>query len=180
MRSIFTLRKKIFSAINKNQNLIFILATFFIWRVATLLLWYSERINTKTNEVIHHPVFYKSIHPFLYSWVQWDSGRYYEIITLGYKQAKPAAFFPLYPTIVFLISRIFFFLDIALVGILLSHVFLLVALFLFFKLVRLDYTAVFAQRAVFYLLILPTSLFLYTIVYRKYFSPLICRNFLFC
>lgn len=142
-----------------------ILFLFLVWRAVLLVLGYisSSVLPTNTYTLAH---LQQKIHPLLNVWVKWDSVWFYEIIRSGYIREGLTAFFPLYPISVRVISKALFFVHPVLVGLGLSSIFLLGALFVFYKLLRLDYDEEFSHRAVFYLLIFPSALF-YTLVYSE-------------
>ncbi len=142
-----------------------ILVLFLIWRASLLVLGCisSSTLPDNAYAVAH---LQQKIHPLLNIWVKWDSVWFYEIIKSGYVREGLTAFFPLYPVSVRLMSKLLFFIHPVLVGLGLSNLFLLGALFVFYKLLQLDYDREFSQRAIFYLLIFPTSLF-YTLIYSE-------------
>src|SRR4051812_47826642 len=98
---------------------------------------------------------------------RWDAGWYYGIATAGYQfvpgQQSNLAFFPAYPLLIraahSLIASpeaVWWFLS----GILVSNVALFVALIYLYLLTRLEFDEEAARRAVIYLLLFPTTLFL--------------------
>lgn len=142
-----------------------ILFLFLVWRGALLILGYiSSSILPDNTYTLAH--LQQRTHPLLDIWVKWDSVWFYEIIKSGYIREGLTAFFPLYPISVRLVSKLLFFIQPVLVGLGLSSIFLLGALLVFYKLLRLDYDEESSHRAVFYLLIFPSSLF-YTLIYSE-------------
>jgi Gpi18-like mannosyltransferase len=106
-------------------------------------------------------------HPFVNMWFRWDSEWYLSIAKNGYQftpgQESNVAFFPLYPYAVRLAHSVIPWRSDAgwlLIGILISNGSLLVALTYLNRLVRLDYDKATAARAVLYLCVFPTTLFL--------------------
>ncbi len=107
------------------------------------------------------------VHPILNMWSRWDSEWYLSIAQNGYQFASGkesnVAFFPLYPCAVRAAHFIIPWRSDAgwlLLGILLSNGALLVSLGILHRLVRLDYDEGTAARAVLYLCVFPTTLFL--------------------
>ena len=123
-------------------------------------------------------------HPFVNMWARWDSGWYLDIAQHGYsfvpgKQSN-VAFLPLYPDLirlvhfVFPLSRDVGWLD---DGIILSNLALLVALIYLYRLVRLDYERRTAARAVLYVCVFPTTLFLSAVYSESLFLALVVAAF---
>ena len=104
--------------------------------------------------------------PWLQLWAQWDSEHYINIALKGYTYAPfvTAPFSPLYPaliaTVLALIGRSTDIGAATFVGFVISNVALAVALAYVFALVARDMGVSTARRAVFYVLIFPTTLFL--------------------
>ncbi|MCL6521808.1 MAG: hypothetical protein K6U79_05460 [Firmicutes bacterium] len=97
-------------------------------------------------------------------WDRYDSQWYLEIARYGYfgfpvrSHYSPEAFFPLYPLLIRWGQRLTG-LDGAVVGVLLSNLFLLLALFLLERLVAHRFGAAVARRSVLLLLLLPTAFY---------------------
>lgn len=93
---------------------------------------------------------------------RWDTGFYLSIATEGYQYwgvpLPSVAFFPLYPLLIRLIMPLMGG-DAMLAGIVVSHVALLLAAVLFYRLVSDEWGPEVANRAVWYLLIFPTAFF---------------------
>ncbi|MDQ3448591.1 MAG: hypothetical protein M3432_05380 [Chloroflexota bacterium] len=105
--------------------------------------------------------------PWLSMWVQFDAKYYIDIAMAGYSYESDAyssaAFFPLYPSVLRLCVSLLGRVDIesvAFFGFIVANLALLVALLYLVALVRLDLGAAVARRAVLYILILPTTVFL--------------------
>ncbi len=90
-------------------------------------------------------------------WANWDGGHFRGVAERGYLPIQ-AAFFPFYP----LLIKLFIILKFNSLwpGLLVSQVSAIIALFFLYKLVLLDFGEKVAQRAVFLLLIFPTSFYL--------------------
>jgi len=105
--------------------------------------------------------------PWLSMWLQWDAEHYAEIAVPGYSYGPNAysntAFFPLFPWILRLGASMLGRVDtetVALVGFIVANLALFVALLYLAALVRLDLGASVARRAVLYVLVFPTTVFL--------------------
>jgi Gpi18-like mannosyltransferase len=92
---------------------------------------------------------------------RWDTGFYLSIADQGYRyegeQLPSVAFFPLFPLFISLVSRLTN--DTLTAGILVANAALLLASIFFYRLVALEGDESVAERAVWYLLIFPTSFF---------------------
>jgi Gpi18-like mannosyltransferase len=153
-----------------------ILLPFVLTRLALLLIgWFSRQFPMNANyynkQVIHRGWEITPIR-WLDIWARYDTGWYLKIIREGYHlegdlQARLSniAYFPLYPYTVKALVWLLPGADqssswILLVGVLLSNLCLLGALILLYRLVCEQFEdAGIARRAVFYLLLFPTSFF---------------------
>jgi hypothetical protein len=105
--------------------------------------------------------------PVLDMWTQWDAQHYLDIALRGYDlPAQPEsniAFFPLYPLLIRIVLIVIGRTDPetgALVGLVISNVALFGALLYLSALVARDFSLSVARRAVLYVLVFPTTLFL--------------------
>lgn len=99
-------------------------------------------------------------HYFINPWFQWDTLSYMQISILGYDaKSSNTAFMPLYPMLMRAIAPLTFG-DHLFAGLLISTVFFLIALILFYELVAEMYRPDVAWRSVIALVVFPTSFFL--------------------
>jgi len=100
--------------------------------------------------------------------VRWDSGFYRDIVKGGYQSVagiRNTAFFPLYPLLVWLLSRLIG--HVYLSGLVISNIMLLISLFYLYALVHHEYSDDdTASRAVFYLASAPTA-FIFSAMYTE-------------
>ncbi len=102
--------------------------------------------------------------PALFSWANFDGEHYLSIAMFGYKSLEQA-FFPLFPMVISVISRSFSFdlysllVASTITGILISNLSFLFAIFLLFKLIKLDYSSKIAYWTIAVLLLFPTSFY---------------------
>lgn len=92
--------------------------------------------------------------------VRWDSRYYLQIATTGYSSANNnsnAAFFPFYPLLVKVVSKLPGHMTIAIAGLLVSNCLFLIALAYLYALTRQEYDDATAGRAVFYLAAAPAA-----------------------
>lgn len=118
-------------------------------------------------------------------WIQNDAGWYADIIEHGYKVAPFSlegqanwAFFPLYPLLVRLLS-LNLYLDYRIIGMVVSNMAMLGALFLLYRLVKSELDEESAKRTVLYLCIFPTSMYLSSLFTESLFLFLIVGGFYF-
>jgi Gpi18-like mannosyltransferase len=123
-------------------------------------------------------------HPLVNMWARWDALWYLDIAKHGYwfvpGKRSSVAFFPLYPYLIRGVHRLIPLPRDAgwlLIGIAVSNASLLVALVYFYKLVRLDYDGSTAARAVLYLCVFPTTLFLSAVYSDSLFLALVVGAF---
>lgn len=113
------------------------------------------------------------VYPFTSMWSRWDAGWYVGIAEHGYRfspgQPSNRAFFPIYPALIRL-TRVFLRSHTAAAwlrsGIIVSNAALVVASAYLFALVKFEFDAPTARRAVLYLLIFPTTFF-FSAVYSE-------------
>jgi Gpi18-like mannosyltransferase len=125
-----------------------------------------------------------NVHPFVNMWARWDGGWYLDIAKHGYSfvpgKQSSVAFFPLYP---YLIRWLHDLIPLShdagwlLIGIVISNASLLVGLTYLYALVRLDYDRCTAARAVLYLCVFPTTLFLSAVYSESLFVALVVSAF---
>ena len=124
------------------------------------------------------------VYPFVNMWARWDSGWYLDIAKHGYNpisaEQPNVAFFPLYPYLLRVVHDVVPLRNDAgwfSIGIILSNVALLVALIYFYRLITLDYDRRVAARAVLYLCVFPTTLFLSAVYSESLFLALVVSAF---
>jgi hypothetical protein len=103
--------------------------------------------------------------PWIDMWARWDSGWYLSITSGGYEfapdQPSNAAFFPLYPLVIRLLSFGSRDMDVLIiVGWLIANTATLVAFYLLYRLVLLDDSSAIGRRVVWLLAFFPTSFFM--------------------
>jgi Gpi18-like mannosyltransferase len=119
--------------------------------VLTLIVWIGEK-NPGLN-----------LSAVLYKWAyQWDGTWFLSIARMGYVRASdeaPAAFFPLYPALIHVLTPVFFGHPV-LAALAISNAALLVALILIYRLAEQEFGWSVAHRTAFYLVAYPTGFFL--------------------
>lgn len=151
-----------------NPNLKFLISIFIAWKLLliTVLVVSLEifPVDPYTKFLGGGYLNYIS-NPYLFSWANFDGEHYLAISIFGYK-ALEHAFFPAYPLLINLTHQIFSY-DLssswkyaAISGIIISNAFLIASLYIFRKLIELDFDKKISYYAVVSLLAFPTSFFL--------------------
>jgi Gpi18-like mannosyltransferase len=104
-----------------------------------------------------------------------DGMHYLTIAERGY-QGFQQAFFPFYPYLIHFFSK-FIFHNYFVSGLFISNLSILITLFLFYKLVRLDFSEKIAQTAIIFLLIFPSSFFFGSVYTESLFLVLVIGSF---
>ncbi|MBE3585583.1 mannosyltransferase family protein [Desulfofundulus thermocisternus] len=107
---------------------------------------------------------------------RWDAGWYLRIAREGYNE-KSAAFFPFYPLLIYLLTRLG--MNPAAAGILISNLSLMGILFIFHRLARMDHDPSTSRRATWYLALFPTAFYLSAIYTESLFLLLVLFSFYF-
>lgn len=152
----------------------FILRLFTLTRVLLLLVSYF-------GIILLHAKQYSSISTldaniFFSSWKQWDAANYVRIAQFGYGNIYDLAFFPFYPLLIAAIGSIFG--NYTLVGMLISNVALLGALFFLYQLALEVANEQVARRTLLYLCIFPTAFYFFAAYNESLFLFLATGAFL--
>lgn len=129
---------------------------FCIWTAAVLLLFYLSYSMLPHTDLFPHN--------FTQNLANWDGNHYVSIAQKGYMQKSQYVFFPLFPILINLGYKITG--NYILAGLLISWVSLFLALNFLYKLVRLDFGKIFAQKSILFLLFFPLS-FHFLVVYSE-------------
>ena len=157
----------------------YILSVFFIWRISLFLIaWISVFFIPKNKEYITSWLFDIENYNLINIWFRWDSAHYTFIAENGYQWINSAVFFPLYPILMRITSYFIPLNDpILIAGFFISNLSLLIALFYFYKLIKLDYSDKISRRAILYILIFPMSIFFASIYTESLFLMLSVASF---
>ncbi|HUV42541.1 MAG TPA: hypothetical protein VMY36_01400 [Patescibacteria group bacterium] len=172
--------KSIKKWLRQNKGLLFfILSVFIIWQVLLSgLIALGERFFPTMTEYLYTGRV--ALDPqWLCCRANFEGIDYLDIAKKGYGIYQQA-FFPLYPKLIEFIGFSPIFRGrLLLAGLFISSISLFFSLFLFFKLVRLDFNRRIARRAILYLLIFPTSFYLAAVYTESLFLVLILASFYF-
>ena len=163
----------------KNNQAVFgfIFKVFVFWQLAlAAVIALGARYFPTTGAYLYSEK--KVVNPvWLWNRANFDGIHYLEIARKGYGLYQQA-FFPLYPSLIRLLTFCFGRRDL-LAGLSISWIFLVLALFFFYKLVKLEGKDELARRAIFYLLIFPTAFFFSMVYSESLFLFLVLASFYF-
>ena len=164
---------------NMKKEIKYILSIFFIWRISLFLIaWVSVFFVPKNKEYVTSWLFDIEKYNLINIWFRWDSAHYNFIATNGYQWINSTVFFPLYPLMMRIVSYFIPFDNSTVIaGFFISNFSLLIALFYFYKLIKLDFSDKISRRAILYLLIFPMSIFLASIYTESLFLMLSIASF---
>lgn len=161
----------------KQSDIWGIVILFVIWRIGLFIVAYFAYFRLPEHPQIF---FYPDLHPLFSMWLPYDSTWFIDIAQKGYGfDLQSTAFFPLWPLLIFLASKILFFVDGRIIAFILANLATLGVCLMLYKLVKEEYSKEIAQRSVKYLLFFPMSLFLATAYSEPLFLLLILASFYF-
>ena len=114
---------------------------------------------------------------FMKSLANWDGGHFLGIAKFGYSENFQYAFFPLYPILINLVSKITG--SFLAAGILISIVTTFLTVNLLYQLVSMEFSKEYAKKAVLAFLLFPTSFYLLTVYTESLFLLLAIATFFF-
>lgn len=152
-----------------------ILVLFFIWRLSLLFIAFlGIKLAPFKLDFLGGGKDLYMRNPLLWGWANFDGVHYLTIAKHGYLQFQQA-FFPFYPFLVRALTNLtgsFIFS-----GLFISHLTFLMALFLFYQLVRLDFSQHIAKRSLLYLLLFPTAFYFGSVYTESLFLMMILASF---
>jgi hypothetical protein len=152
-----------------------ILWIFLATRFILVLVTYFSVIFLTQNVHMSTPVNFTTL---LTSWNHWDATIYSRIAQFGYKPPFDLAFFPLYPLLITATAHLLGSGDYFAVGMLLSNVMLLGAMFIIYQLAKEIEGDQVARRTLLYLCTFPTAFFFFTAYNETLFILLTSATFL--
>lgn len=164
-----------------------ILAIFLAWRVflfiplflGASLISYRAGYDYTNVWKFTEPYFPVS-NPLLFPWANFDGVHYLSIAANGYLDNQ--GFFPLYPILIRILAFVLgggepFTLAYFASGFAISNISFILALFVFYKLVKIDFSKKIALQAIFFLLVFPTSFFFASLYTESLFLLLSLLSF---
>lgn len=146
----------------QKRDFLFIAKSFLAWRIAITLVSILaikyvplSGINFFGGKYVNYIT-----NPLFYGWANFDGEHYLSIAMFGYKDLQQA-FFPAYPILMNSLSHLFgTSLESYLwSGLIISNILFLFSLFLFWKIIKLDYSEKIAKISIILLLLFPTSFY---------------------
>ena len=161
-----------------NKKIIqFTFIAFIIWQIAiSLVVFLGAKHFPTTNQYLYTE---KQVinPPWLWSRANFDGIHYLDIARKGYGIYQQA-FFPLYPKMITWLTPIFGGRNLVM-GWTVSLLCFYLALFFFYKLIKLDFSEKITKRALVYLLLFPTAFFFSMVYTESLFFFLIIGSFYF-
>jgi len=153
----------------------FIGIIFVAWRLILLLIaWVGSYFIPLREDYLGGGILNYLKNPLLWSWANFDGVHYLIIAKQGYYQYQQA-FFPFYPYLIRYLAT--FTKNYLFSGLLISHLLFFVALFLLYKLIRLDFSQGVVKRSLVYLLVFPTSFYFGSLYTESLFLALVVGSF---
>ncbi|MBV8073784.1 MAG: glycosyltransferase family 39 protein, partial [Candidatus Eremiobacteraeota bacterium] len=162
---------KLFAAARYNRTVRDVAVTFLVSRVAIIVIAELAAVVIAQRPGLHVAT---SANPALAVWGRWDAVHYIEIAVGGY-YGTDMAFFPLYPALIALVSKLTG--NHLLAGLIISNAAFFFGLLFFYKLVEHQYNRTVAQRAVFYISIFPTAIYFSAAYTESLFFALTVASF---
>ncbi len=134
-----------------------VLPTFLITRFIFLLLSYFGGVLFFVKNYAATVI---PLHDMIYYWDYWDAKRFATLATNGYVTPDYAAFFPLYPTLVHILTALTH-RDVLAVSMFISNAAFLGMLIVLYRFVTVEFDKDTAKRTVLYISIFPTALFFF-------------------
>lgn len=169
-----------------------IILIFLLWRIFLFFPLIIGSSFIPYNTASPYTNIWKFVAPYspvdnflIYPWANFDGVHYLSIAGEGYaKDGSNSKFFPLYPLLVNVLSKVFgqekaygstqFF-----TALIISNIFFLIALFVFYKLIAIDFSKKIAFSSIIFLLVFPTSFYFASIYSESLFLLLALLSFYF-
>lgn len=152
----------------KNHSLFRIFQVYFIHQLIIFSAIYLGKI------LYARPGTPKSPSIIIQTLTNWDGQWYLRIATEGYTESS-AAFFPLFPSIIRILTNLG--MNQIVAGVIISNLALLGLCIVFYRLLRLDYQETTSLNALWYILLFPTSFFLTSSYTEPLFLLLVLLGF---
>lgn len=150
------------------------------WRV---IIWVAVIVITRyVGFIFPYPKFEQLIElgksiPALWSWGGFDGVHYLTIAQYGYIEESTQAFFPTYPLLVRWMTNLLA-TNVLVGGLVVSNFMLVVAMVLFWKLLRLDFNRAVSRLTIWLLLLFPTAYYLGAVYSESTFLVFVFGSFL--
>lgn len=162
---------------NKRKIIIWLLSRFVIWRLLLIAvaIYAIATIPFKASFPYFETLLEPNGSPLFWSWGNFDGVHYLTIAQKGYIAQFTQAFFPGYPLFINLVTKILG--NYLFSGLVISHIFFIISLILFYKLIRLDRGNTTAKNSILYLFLFPTAFFFVSLYSESFFLALVLGAF---
>lgn len=163
---------------SNNKILKFVLFSYIVWQLAILIIGLVIPLMKIPRRSGYNYIEVKALNPFfLWDRANFDGIHYLDIVGKGYDKYQQA-FFPMYPNVIKWLNPIVGGRSL-LSGLLISNLSLLFLLFIFFKLISLDFDELTAKKSLIFLLVFPTSFFFGMVYTESLFLLFVLTSFYF-
>lgn len=159
-----------------------ILVSLLVWRFYLYVVAYVTSIKLPFNpEFPYSDVYFlpTKLPQWLWGWANFDGVHYITIAKSGYSAQFTQAFFPIYPILLSIFSSVVRDSTIFIIAQLFSFVCLAISIFLFRKLLLLDYQKDVVSKSILALLVYPTSFYFAAVYTESFFFMLMIASFYF-
>lgn len=160
-----------------NRKIIkYVLKLFIVWQIALIILSFvSSKIIPEKNRFTYNDVEKNANLVFLWDRANFDGSHYLQISKNGYGQNQQV-FFPLYPQVIKILTPLFFNKDL-IAAIFISNVSFLIALFIYYKLLLIDFNENVVRKTLLLLVLFPASFFFGMVYTESIFLLFILGSF---
>jgi Gpi18-like mannosyltransferase len=153
----------------------FILTVFVLWQVALTLVSFVADCLPKRYNFMYNDGPKTSNPRFFWKTANFDGIHYLNIARNGYGMYEQA-FFPLYPELIKKVTPLFSGKDLT-AGLAISNISFIALLFLFYKLIKLDFNDKTARKTIIFLVLFPASFFFGMVYTESLFLLLVLASF---
>src|SRR3989338_3984251 len=160
----------------------FIFHFFIVWRIFLFLAAYTGSFILPFQPRFPYAdtlLIPSGLPAWLWSFANFDGVHYLTISRYGYSAQFTQVFFPLYPLLLGLVNKILFFLPRLFSGLMVTNLFFLSALFVFYRLMRMDFNVRQIRWMIVFLLFFPLSLYFGSLYTESLFLLLLLSAFYF-
>lgn len=155
------------------KDLKFIVSIFLSWRIITIIfLFFGLYFLPQSQNFLGGGMANYLKNPFLWAWANFDGEHYLSIAQNGYGNGEQA-FFPLYPLLIKILGGSVW------AGLIISNMSFLVALYGFYKLIRIDFSEKVSKLVLILFLLFPTSFYFGAVYTESLFLALVVWSFYF-
>lgn len=177
MKLLKSIKKQL---INKDIKIVFFM--FLIWKIGLFSVLFLALIffPLASHNFLGGGYNNYSYNPYVFAWANFDGEHYLSIAQIGYRGLEQA-FFPVYPLLMKFIAALIGFnqLNLVITGLIISNLSFLMALFVLYKLILLDYSKQVALLTISLILAFPASFYFGALYNESLFLLLSVSSFYF-